>query len=100
MSTHFMNPARGKHMSQDSGTDAGAVSGESEQHHAPHIHVHPHTKGVTVHVMHHDGTHTKHEHAHGDADGIAAHIHKHIGGAAGQDHGEGDGQLGEEAGAS
>lgn len=84
--THFMNPAHGRHMSGQPAKAAGDVEESSGQHHPPHIHIHSHAKGHTVHVMHHDGTHTKHEHAHGDTDGIAQHIHDHLGGE-GQDHG-------------
>ena len=87
---HFMNPSHGAHMTGKQ--EAGDVEESTGQHHAPHISIHSHDKGHTVHVMHHDGTHTKHEHAHGDAEGIAAHIHKHLGGAEGQDHGYSSGE--------
>jgi hypothetical protein len=91
-----MNPQRGAHM--QAGQESGDVEQESGQHHAPHIHFHPHhdEQGnhthTTVHVMHHDGTHTKHDHAAGDTEGMAAHIHKHMGGAEGQDHGYSSGE--------
>lgn len=87
----FMNKQREAHMSGKQ--PAGDVEEDTGQHHAPHIHIHSHSKGHTVHVMHHDGTHTKHEHAHGDAEGIAAHVHKHMGGKPGQDHGYSGGDL-------
>ena len=70
---------KGKH-----GSGAGDVEEKSGQHRAPHIHIHSHSKGHTVHVMHSDGGHDQHEHAPGDAEGIAEHIHNHIGAAGGQ----------------
>ena len=70
---------------------ASDVQEETGQHTPPHIHVHPHSKGVTVHVMHHDGRHEKHEHGHGDMEGIAAHIHQHLG-ATGNTGGEEQGE--------
>jgi hypothetical protein len=88
MSTHFMNPARGKHMSLghegNSAHGAGDVEDKSGQHKPPHIFIHSHSKGHTVHIHHADGGHEKHEHSHGDADGIAEHIHQHLGAAGGQ----------------
>ena len=66
------------------GSGAGDVEDKSGQHRAPNIHIHSHSKGHTVHIMHHDGQHEQHEHAHGDADGIAEHIHQHLGAAGGQ----------------
>ena len=78
---HFMNPAVGRHL------EGAAKEGRSENL-PPHIHVHPHSKGVTVHIMHHDGQHEKHEHEHGDAEGITSHIYDHHSGTGvGQDHG-------------
>ena len=83
-----MNKQRGAHMDgKQFGEEASDVKQESGQHHPPHIHIHSHAKGHTVHIMHDDGAHEKHEHAHGDSDGIAEHIHQHLGGAEGQDHG-------------
>lgn len=81
---HFMNPQHGAHMRGEA--PSGDVEEKSGQHHPPHISIHSHAKGHTVHIMHHDGRHEKHEHARGDVEGIAAHIHKHLGGH-GQDHG-------------
>lgn len=82
-----MNPQMSKHMGgEPAGEEAGDVQQESGQHHPPQIHMHSHDKGVTVHIMHHDGRHEKHEHEHGDAEGIAAHVHQHHGGES-QDHG-------------
>lgn len=92
----YMNPQHGRHMR---GEEAQDVEKKSGQHKAPHIHIHSHAKGHTVHIMHPDGAHEKHEHGHGDVEGIAAHVHEHIGGASGQDHGVGDGSAGEEQGA-
>jgi len=89
---HFMNPAHGSHLQGNKGKPAGDVDAGSGQHHLPHIHIHSHAEGHTVHIMHHDGTHTKHDHEHGDAEGIAAHIHEHLGGAEGQDHGGSSGE--------
>lgn len=89
----FMNKQHGAHMGGgESAKPSGDVSQADGQHHPPHIHIHSHAQGHTVHVMHHDGTHTKHEHAQGDAEGIAAHIHKHLGGEEGQDHGYSSGE--------
>lgn len=82
-SRHFMNPQYGKHLSEGEHGDhkpAGDVEQESGQHKKPHISIHSHAKGHTVHVMHHDGSHTKHEHAHGDVEGMKAHIDKHLSG--------------------
>jgi len=59
----------------------------------PHIAVHSHSAGHTVHITHPDGRHESHDHAAGDAEGIAAHIHQHIGGQ------EESAPLGNEAGA-
>jgi hypothetical protein len=72
----FMNKQRERHM-------AGGEEQHGGQEHAlPHIFVHSHSKGHTVHIHHADGGHEKHEHSHGDAEGIAAHIHEHLGGGA------------------
>jgi hypothetical protein len=80
-----MNPQRMNFMDQNK-DDSGkhVTSGEKEEatghsSHKPHIHVHSHSQGHTVHIMHHDGTHEKHEHPHGDAEGIAQHVHTHLG---------------------
>lgn len=81
----YMNKQHGAHLSGGKASLDEHEDGTTE--HKPHIHVHSHAKGHTVHVMHHDGRHEKFEHAHGDADGIAEHIHRHLGGAEGQDHG-------------
>lgn len=84
---HYMNPQHGAHFGAGSigheGRDkqsAGDVKDESGQHKAPSIHIHSHSKGHTVHIMHHNGQHEQHEHSHGDAEGIAGHIHQHLGG--------------------
>jgi|SRR5437588_8108318 len=95
---HFMNKQRGRHMGASETQShepkpSGDVSQESGAHQAPHIHIHSHSEGHTVHVMHHDGRHEKHEHAHGDSDGIAEHIHRHLGGGEGQDHGYSSGSA-------
>lgn len=81
---HFMNPQRGRHMSGEAGD--GSEGGHEGHAQKPHISIHSHPHGHTVHIMHHDGKHEKHEHAHGDTEGIAAHIHQHLG-DGGQDHG-------------
>lgn len=87
--SHFMNPAHGKHMEGKKEAPIHEAPAHEEQHggEAPSIHIHSHSKGTTVHIMHSDGRHEAHEHGKGDAEGIAAHIHTHIGGELGQDHG-------------
>ena len=83
----YMNPQYGKHMA-DGGLD-DAAEGESSGDHQtgqgdrPNIHIHSHSKGHTVHILHQDGRHEKHEHGHGDAEGIAGHIHAQLGGGGG-----------------
>jgi len=84
---HFMDSQHGAHFGAGSigheGTSkagAGDVEEKSGQHRAPHIHIHSHSQGHTVHIMHHNGQHEQHEHAHGDSEGIAEHIHQHLGG--------------------
>lgn len=69
-----MNPQRARHMS------GGEEEHQGGNEHKPHIHIHSHQGGHTVHVMHHDGTHEKFEHGHGDAEGMAEHIHHYLGG--------------------
>jgi hypothetical protein len=92
---YSMNKQRERHMfgakEGEAGNekDAGDVKKKTGQHHAPHIHIHSHAKGHTVHVMHHDGAHEKHEHAHGDVEGMKAHLDKHFG-AGGEHNDEGD----------
>jgi hypothetical protein len=71
---HFMNPQRGRHMHGNDDHHSNAAE------HKPHIHIHSHESGHTVHVMHHDGTHEKFEHEHGDAEGMAEHVHNYLGG--------------------
>ena len=84
----FMNPSYGAMMegakSADVQNPGPAAKGEAKKragndHLPPHIHIHSHSGGHTVHIMHHDGTHEKHEHPHGDHEGIAQHIHTHLG---------------------
>ena len=96
---HYMNKQRGAHMTgKPMGEASGDVDEHSGQHHAPHIHIHSHSQGHTVHVMHHDGTHTKSEHEHGDAEGIKSIVDQHIGGEPGQDHGFSSGEEMEDEG--
>lgn len=92
---HYMNPSYGAMMGHGEGAreqDEGSLAKKEEHKRAahdtlpPHIHIHSHADGHTVHIMHHDGRHEMHEHEHGDADGIAAHIHKHYG--SGEETGE------------
>ena len=82
---HYMNPQVGRHMSGSDGDEHGGSS-------HPHIFIHSHSKGHTVHIHHPDGRHEKHEHSAGDAEGLASHIHTHIGGGVGQDHGYSSGE--------
>jgi hypothetical protein len=83
---HFMNRQRQRHMSgeteHDRGReDAAAATDGAESHGSekPSIHIHSHSAGHTVHIMHPDGQHESHEHELGDAEGITAHVHSHIG---------------------
>ena len=87
-----MNPQRQAHLS------GGAQNqGQGAKH--PHILIHSHSGGHTVHILHHDGRHEKHEHELGDAEGIAQHIHQHIGGGAdGEQRPEQSEELSEHAG--
>jgi hypothetical protein len=67
----FMNPQRGRHM-----------SGSSEEHggsEKPHVFVHSHKNGHTVHLFHSDGRHEEHEHGH-DASSVADRVHESLGG--------------------
>jgi hypothetical protein len=95
-----MNKAHGRHMGASAEEldanlhgkpPAEKHEGRSEHEHSegekPHIIVHSHAKGHTVHVMHSDGTHEKHEHESGDTEGIKAHVDTALGGGEGQDHG-------------
>ncbi len=82
MAKHYMNPQIGRHMGDMAEGEGEEDKETSRSSPPPHIHVHSHKRGVTVHVMHHDGRHEKHEHEHGDAEGIAEHIHRHHGGTA------------------
>jgi hypothetical protein len=86
---HFMNKAHGAHMTgkPQSAEPSGDVHQESGEHHAPSIHIHSHSAGHTVHIMHKDGRHTKTEHQSGDTEGIKAHIEQHLGSPEGNDHG-------------
>lgn len=88
-----MNPQRAKHMGQEHGgsehkPEHGTPEGHGGSH--PHIFIHSHAKGHTVHIHHPSGEHEMHEHAKGDAEGIASHIHEHMGDGAMQDHAEPD----------
>jgi len=69
----------GEHSAGHPPHGSGDVADKSGQHRPPHIHVHSHSRGHTVHIMHDDGRHEQHEHAPGDAEGIAQHIHQNIG---------------------
>lgn len=90
---HFMNPAHAQHFGgQSAAQPADDVHQDSGQHEPPQIHIHSHTEGHTVHIMHHDGRHEKHEHESGDSEGIAAHIHTHLGSPEGNDHGGSSGE--------
>jgi hypothetical protein len=69
-----MNPQRGRHMSGDA-RNSGEHGGETK----PHIFVHSHTNGHTVHLFHSDGRHEEHEHGH-DAAAVADRVHESLGG--------------------
>ncbi len=79
MEKHFMNKQHGEHMKQGASEHHGEGGGK------PSIHIHSHSAGHTVHIMHPDGRHEQHEHEHGDAEGIAQHVHEHLG-AGGEEH--------------
>ena len=85
---HYMNPHHGRHMSGKEETPPepkGGKKGGSQGHGGkPHIHIHSHSAGHTVHVMHSDGRHESHEHPAGDTEGIASHIHENLGAGGGQ----------------
>lgn len=85
---HFMNKARGRHMS---GEAMGGEQRPENEHHAgalPDIHIKSHANGHTVHIMHQDGRHEPFEHEHGDTDGIKAHIDEHLGHGSHEEGGE------------
>jgi hypothetical protein len=83
---HFMNPQRGRHMQGGKSEEHGEHGGK------PHMFIHSHSTGHTVHVFHNDGSHEAHEHPHGDTEGMAEHIHNELGG---EQRPENDGQGGE-----
>lgn len=77
----YANPQIGRHLEPpEEEENKNGGENTNAEHLPPHIHIHSHKAGVTVHVMHHDGRHEEHEHSHGDAEGIAAHVHEHHGG--------------------
>lgn len=91
---HYMNKRHGEHMEghEEAPEPKGKEKGKGGKHH-PSIHIHSHSGGHTVHVMHGDGRHEMHEHQSGDAEGVAQHVHDNLGGqpSAGGGAGEGDG---------
>jgi hypothetical protein len=93
---HFMNPSVGRHLGQQQEPEPNEhADGEEGSEHKPSIHIHSHSKGHTVHIMHKDGTHEKHEHGPGDAEGIAQHIHEQLGTPGSMNEGQSDqGQAG------
>jgi len=76
----FMNKQREKHITGSNEGDAGDVDKGKGQHHAPSIHIHSHSKGMTVHTMHHDGQHSKQEFKKGDHEAVADHVANELGG--------------------
>jgi len=87
---HFMNRQRGRHMSGESEHEDGGAQNQGQGAKHPHIAIHSHSQGHTVHITHPDGQHESHDHEAGDAEGIAAHIHQHIGRDGEQRPGEGE----------
>jgi hypothetical protein len=87
---YSMNKQHQAHMSGKSpehgseGSKGGHLEDKSGEHRHPNIHIHSHSKGHTVHVMHSNGQHEQTEHEAGDAEGIANVVHQHIGAAGGQ----------------
>jgi len=84
---HNMNPQRARHMSGGSSEEHG---GEAK----PHIFVHSHKNGHTVHLFHNDGSHEEHEHGH-DAASVADRVHESLGGEQRPEH---DNEAGAESG--
>ena len=80
----FKNPVTGKTPNDPASApepkETNAGEAESSGFQPPHIFVHSHTAGHTVHIHHHNGQHEKHEHAKGDVEGIKSHIDQHLGG--------------------
>ena len=84
----YMNPSYGRLMTeggkqadkQEPGPEARGEAGKRSKENAPpSIHIHSHTGGHTVHILHKDGRHEMHQHGHGDTDGISQHIQTHLG---------------------
>jgi len=65
----------------------------------PHMHIHSHEAGHTMHVMHDDGSHEMHHFAQGDTAGMKSVMDEHMGGAGGGMMGGGAGE-GEGGGAA
>jgi hypothetical protein len=57
--------------------------GSAEKKHHPHVHIHSHDAGHTMHVMHQDGSHEMHHFAPGDTAGMQEILQAHLGGGAG-----------------
>jgi hypothetical protein len=83
---HFMNPAHGRHIT-GSNEEGEGKRGKKKPGEHPSIHIHSHSKGHTVHILHPSGAHEEHEFSRGDSEGISNLIHHHLGGEPGQDHG-------------
>jgi hypothetical protein len=49
----------------------------------PHVHIHTHESGHTMHVMHPDGTHEMHHMEHGDTAAMKQVLDEHLAGAGG-----------------
>lgn len=87
MAEHYMNPAYGSMMEGAKSADKQSPGKEAtnEEHKRagenkpPHIFIHSHDAGHTVHIHHGDGRHEQHEHEHGDVEGMAQHIHTYLG---------------------
>ena len=85
----FMNPKYAELMGsskentneQGPGKAAGKEAGKRavSDHLPPHIVIHSHAGGHTVHILHHSGQHEMHEHPRGDVEGLASHVHDHLG---------------------
>lgn len=86
-----MNPQRGRHMG--GGENEGGAHGEQK----PHVFVHSHSGGHTVHLFHSDGRHEMQEHGH-DADSAADHVRESLGGGNNEgemnEHDEDSGSIG------
>lgn len=60
----------------------------------PHVHIHSHEAGHTMHVMHEDGSHEMHHFGPGDTAGMQGVMSEHMQPGGAEAGGGGDGQAG------